>query len=273
MLRSLAAAARAMYQFRGYEPQPVTAARVWHWVRQFQLRHRAPLLRLLSKVRYISKREAIGALTRLNAEILRRLDEDGVDISQVIYVSLDSAGSSSGVMLNLLRDHANLERRGARFIHSQDGFGLSELTKTLERGALIYVDDFAGSGKQFVRSRRNAAKFVVGSFSEYLLVVCACEESVARASVEGIEVSAHIVHRKSDRPLRAESHLLNAADRESLRELCASMHPQAGLGFDKLSTSVVLFRNSPNTTPLVLRGNLGQKPIRGVLPRFDDLPT
>jgi hypothetical protein len=45
-----------------------------------------------------------------------------------------------------------------------------------------------------------------------------------------------------------------------------------GLGFRAMATMVVLYRNTPNSVPVVLRGNKRQSPYRGLLPRADDLP-
>ena len=35
---------------------------------------------------------------------------------------------------------------------------------------------------------------------------------------------------------------------------------------------VVLYRNAPNTVPVMLRGNVNQKPYFGIFPRTIDLP-
>jgi hypothetical protein len=266
-----ALALKNLARLRGYEPQPVTIKRLWIWLRQFPTRERLALLRLLTHVRFVSKSEAIRALLTQNDAILERLREDGVGIENVIYVSLDSAGSSSGVMLNLLRDRANLERRGARFAHSGEVDLLRRLTTELKRGAVIYVDDFAGSGKQFIRNRRHAFSFVTGSFSEFFLTVCACEEAQIAAENDGVESVTSIVHRTTDRPLHPNGALVSDGDKRVLVDICKRMNRRSGLGFEQLATSIVLYRNAPNSTPLVLRGNLEQAPLRGVLPRYDDL--
>ena len=133
---------------------------------------------MAAKIRFVTKQEAVGKLLELNSQVLTALNQDGVDHGRVIYVTTDSAGSSSGVMLNLLRDRGNLERKGAKFLDSKDAIGIQEMTAKLGRGALIYIDDFAGTGKQFIRSRRNVAEYVVGTFSEFFLLPCICEEAL-----------------------------------------------------------------------------------------------
>ncbi len=271
MIWALTYGVRALLRLRAYEPQRVTPGVLWRWLRQFPSRYRADLLQLLGHVQFISESETIRALIDLNDDILARLAADGVSIDHVVYVELDSAGSSSGVMLNMLRDHSNLERRGAHFVHSKDVTGLQQLTRDLDRGALIYVDDFAGTGRQFLRNRKHAATYVVGTFSEFFIGVCVCEEARLRMEQVGVVPAAAFWHPRSERPLDPSSSLLREGQRTSLLGLSAEIHPNGGLGFGGLATSIVLYRNAPNSTPLLLRGNLGQAPFRGVLPRFDDL--
>lgn len=272
MVRELPLALRVLLRLRGYEPQPVTPFSLVRWLRQFPSEARLPLLQLLDRIQLISKQQIISSLCRLNEEILARLREDGIGVENVVYVALDSAGSSSGVVLNLLRDHANLERRGANLIHSKDVTGLQDLTKELGRGALIYVDDFAGSGRQFIRNRSHSVPFVIGSFAEFFLLSCICEEAMSRLDELGVVPISGIVHTKAQRPLHADATSFPTGPKQVLIDLCESIHKREGLGFEKLATSVVFYRNAPNSTPLVLRGNLGQMPCCGILPRYDDLP-
>jgi hypothetical protein len=51
------------------------------------------------------------------------------------------------------------------------------------------------------------------------------------------------------------------------------IHSRMGLGFSSMATMVVLYRNAPNTTPLVIRGNLDQRSFVGIFPRTTDLPA
>jgi hypothetical protein len=136
---------------------------------------------------------------------------------------------------------------------------------------LVYVDDFAGTGKQFLRNRRHAAAFLAGTFSEFFIGVCICEEAWQRMEDAGVVPLASIVHSRANRPLHGAANLLSEAERAGLLSLSGETYPPKGLGFDELATSVVLYRNAPNTTPLLLRGNLGQRPLCGIVPRYDDM--
>ena len=156
---------------------------------------------------------------------------------------------------------------------SKDGIGISRLTSRLEEGAVVYVDDFAASGKQFVDARRQVGPCLVGNFPEFFLLPCICEEAQARVQACGVEVRVEHIHTLQERPLLDSCGLLDSRPRERLVHLCKLVSPYAGLGWGGLATMVVYQWNCPNTTPLVLRGSKGQYPYKGVLPRVKDLPV
>ena len=224
-------------------------------------------------MKFVSEDETIRWLVDLNKQVLKALKSDDVTLSHVVYVTTDTAGSSSGVMLNLLRDRAHLERQGATLLNSGESEAIHNTTMKLKSGAIIYVDDFAGTGKQFVRSRQHVAEYIVGTFSEFFLIPCICEEALLKCKEAGVETRFGFVHKRSQRPLLQECKSLPHDRREEIVALSREKfgNRQSLLGFDGLATNVIFYRNAPNTTPLLFRGNLYQKPIHGVVPRFDDL--
>lgn len=175
-------------------------------------------------------------------------------------------------MLNMLRDSANLERRGAQFLDANDMAGLVNKTYELGSGAIIYVDDFSGSGKQFIRSRKRVASFVTGAFSEFFLAPCMCEEAIKKVEEEGVQPVPGMIHGKFERPLYKETSYFEDDVKQELVGLCKAINKKAGLGFCELATMVILYRNAPNTVPLLFRGSLSQSPYFGIFPRHDDLP-
>lgn len=233
---------------------------------------RRHLVLLFSKVIFITEEQTKSALVALNEKIIKKLDADGIKPEQIIYVQIDEAGSSSPVMLNMLRDTANLKKRGFNFIDSRNIIELHRLTGGINTGAIIYVDDFSGTGKQFTKNRSWVAQFVDGNFSEFFLAPCICEEAVNRISKVGVALYHQITHMKNERPLHPECAILENSIKEEIRGICREINPTAGLGFEKLATMVILYRNAPNTVPLVFRGSLGQDPYIGIFPRSDDLP-
>lgn len=271
-LRFLPHYLRAVYRFRGYEPQPVRFSSISRWLRQFEERDQLLVIKLLDSVDYISKKDAKKLLVELNNNLLCQLISDGIREKQVVYVQMHDPGSSSGVVLNLLRDSALLEQRGCNFIDSKDVRKLNETTDRLETGAIIYVDDFAGTGHQFRDVRNFLADYIVGTFPEFFLLVSICEEALYELGKCGVEAVSGSVHSKAERPLHPYSTLLDAATKERLTEICCEIDKRGGLGYRDLATMVVLYRNAPNSVPVILRGNTKQR-FAGVFPRTTDLPV
>ncbi|MGD0436426.1 MAG: hypothetical protein ABSB86_08170, partial [Bryobacteraceae bacterium] len=196
----------------------------------------------------------------------------GLTSKKLIYLQTDDAGSSSPMMLGMLRNEAGLVQRGCKLLDGRDALGINSITKKLGEGAIIYIDDFVGTGDQFVKARNFAMQSVVGSFSEFLLVPSICEEGYTRLTALGVTVYSGHIHSKAERPLHEHSHLMKGEARDRLITLCKEIRPRIGLGYEGLATMVVMYRNAPNSIPAVLRGSDKQTPFYGLFPRFKDLP-
>jgi hypothetical protein len=272
MLANLLAAWRAASRFKDYRPHPVNLQSTIRWIKQFDKDLWPALRLLLEKILFMSELDTIKSLTSLNGKLLHRLSEAGINPEKVIYIQIDAAGSSSAAMLNLLRDSARLERKKCRLLDSKNVIEINEVTNELGEGAIIYVDDFIGTGRQLVRSQKRVREYVVGNFAEFVIAPCICEEGMGRLASIGVEPITDMIHLKRSRPLHPDSDILSPRDRKRISEVCLAMNPEHGLGFKGLATTVVFYRNSPNTVPLILRGNLNQTPIFGLMPRTTDLP-
>jgi hypothetical protein len=261
----------ALWRFRSYRPRSVTPSRLFGWLYQFPQKNWRALANLLRHVVFVREDRLRNLLVELNDKLVSQLQESGIPSNKLVYVQIDEAGSSSGVILNMLRDAALLQSRKATLLDSKNVRGLNDTTTTLEDGAIIYVDDFSGSGEQFCASRDFAAPYIFGNFSEFFLLPYVCEEALQPISERGVVCVYANLHKKSDRPLLRESQLISSSDRDLLCGLCQSIQPVYDLGFRNMATMVVFYSNSPDSTPLVLRGNPGQHPSRGILPRTTDL--
>ena len=262
---------KALYRFRDYEPQPVCFRSISRWLRHFEARDRSLVLRLLDSVQYVSKEDAKELLVGLNQTLLRRLKGAGIRESHVIYVHVHDPGSSSSGILSLLRDSALLEQRGCKFIDSTNVRRLNDTMNELETGAIIYVDDFAGTGNQFCKVRDFLADYIVGTFPEFFLLVAICEEALYGLEKRGVEAIGP-VHSKVERPLHPNSTLLDARIKDRLTQICYQITKRGGLGYRDLATMIIIYRNAPNTVPVILRGNTKQR-FPGIFPRTTDLPV
>jgi len=271
-MRSLLYGALAAWRFRDYKPLPVTFGRAKKWIEQFRAKDRKAVGVLLEKVIYLSEKTIRSILVQQNSTLMGRLAAAGLPPNKLIYVQVHEAGSSSPVMLNLLRDAAGLDRLGCHFVDAHDSLKLNKITNEVGVGALIYVDDFVGTGNQFCKERQFASQSVVGTFSEFLLVPCICEEGIYKIAKEGVEAFAGHVHSRAERPLHDNSHVMNPDAKQRMREICTGISGRMGLGYNQLATMVILYRNAPNTVPSVFRGSPNQVPFAGLFPRWKDLP-
>ena len=269
----LRASLGAHRRFKTYAPAPVTFGSTWRWLRQFNPGSRIALAKVLDSMIYFDEQAVVNALVKGNQNIVAKLAEDGVGYQQLIYMQHDAAGSSSAMMLHLLRDAAQLQLRGATLLDSRSKGAISEQTDRISSGAIIYVDDFAGTGKQLLESRAQVTPYVAGSFSEFFLSVAICEEAQIEMQLESVVPVAHMVHRESDRPLSEKCAVLSASERENILSSSRDIFGDDSLGFGRLASNVVLYRNAPDSTPRILRGSEGQRPYQGIFPRTTDLPV
>jgi hypothetical protein len=264
---------RAVDRYPDYKPQPVTLRTMYRWIKQFKPDDRRHVGQLLDRVIYLSEAVVKKLLVEQNEALMQRLASAGLPPEKLVYVQVHEAGSSSPVMLNLLRDAAGLEQRGCKFLDANNTLGFNKITNDLEEGALIYVDDFVGTGNQFCEARDFAAKFIEGTFSEFLLVPIICEEGFYPLGERGIEAFAGHVHSKAERPLHANSNLLDKKTKKRLIEVCSEIDPHMGLGWLDSAAMVVLYRNAPDNIPILFRGNEKQAPFVGIFPRTTDMPV
>ncbi len=190
----------ALWRFYGYRPQPVNIRRLYRWLYQVSSQDRSALADLLPHVLYFTEKQIREMLVRLNSTLLERLQAADIPMRNVIYMQIHEAGSSSGVVLNMLRDAARLQNLGVHLLSSHEGRRLNDLTNRLEKGAVIYIDDFSGSGVQFIDSWNVVSPNIVGTFSEFFLLPCICKEAVDEISARGIECVAGHVHVVAERP-------------------------------------------------------------------------
>jgi hypothetical protein len=258
---------------KDYNPQKVNPALIFKWLDQFSESDRGAIISLLPYIQYYSMQKIMNILVEKNRELLERLKRAGIERDEIIYVTVDETASSSHLMLNMLRDAAQLQRAGVHFIDSRSGLLLVETMTRLGRGAIIYVDDFAGTGSQFLKSRNDVADQMplVGQFSEFFLLPCICREAFDSIQKEGVEVICDYIHEIKDRPLHPDNNLLNVALKQRLMGYCQQGDSKAPLGYGDLASMVAIYRNTPNSMPILFRGNVGQNKLIGILPRITDL--
>ncbi len=279
MVSELRAAFHALVRCRGYRPQPITLRRFRSWLRQFDPDERRLACELARRVHFISEREVSALLLRQYQELVTRLSNAQIPLSRTIFVSFDEAGSSSAVALHALRDAARLPSTSATLIDARDASRLQErLLQLIDEGdrpfAIVYVDDFVGTGTQFAQDREYVAQFYLGKFQEFLLSAVMCEEGIHRLGALKVAPLAGRIHGRSDRALLAGSGIFAPHDRDRLIAVARRRIGHDGLGWQEMATMVVLYSNAPDSTPGLLTGDYQHLPqFEGLFPRVQDLPA
>ena len=258
---------------RYYEPNSghLTLRRVRDWVNQFPKTCRDDVARLAANLEYFSKSRIIGDLEALNAQIENRLSKDGISASNIVYVAFGDPPSSSPAMCKLLRDQGGLS--GGKFLAATSGLEINQVTKRFGTGAIVYVDDFSGSGDQFVTAREDVRENIAGTFSEFFLLPCICEEALRVVEGQGVVAMYQRRHTRPERPLLPEGNFLDEVARRSIVEHSERTWGERSMGFDLLATNVVFSHAAPDTTPIMFRGNKGQDPWFGIVPRWAEVET
>lgn len=270
-LSDLFFAFKMSYRFRRYRPQRVTPTSIIRWLRQYPENERKLVKKAALYLRHVSEDAMVSSLLERNTALLRELKNANISFKNVIYVSISDAGSSSHLILNLLRDAARLENLGCQLIDGGSAQKLHETTTRLGSGAVIFVDDFAGSGDQFCGQHSVIGSYIVGNFSQYFLLHTICEEAMAPIRNTGVEIWHHQIHQRQERPLNSASTALSVSERNTLISR-ANKIAKKGLGYKNLASMVVFERNAPNSVPTLFRGDKGQKAFHGFIPRTTDLP-
>lgn len=265
-------------KFSDYNPSKVNHSAINRWLKQYDKSDRKLLVKLLQKIIYFSEKDIDSFLQKKNEELLSKLNADNITNKKIIYITIDETASSSHVILNKARDLCRLEKKGCKLIDSRDLLGLNRVINKIGFGAIVYVDDFIGSGDQFCRSRdyiANNIRSLSLNFSEFLLAPCICQEAVKQLTDRGVVPYTNHIHVIDERILHKdnEDRYLTRSEKERLIELSYKIDKHFPLGYKNLATMVVMYRNSPTSTPYILRGNAGQNKFVGIFPRTTDLPT
>jgi len=265
-------------EFTDYQPIQITDSLINQWLQQYNKEDHPLLIKLLKKIKYYSEQQVEAFLKEKNQELLKRLKTDGIPIKKVIYITIDETATSSHEMLIKLKRVGRLERSGCKFIDSKNIYDLNKIVHSLGNGAIIYIDDFAGTGNQLCRSRDHIARniqVISTNFSEFFLAPCICEEALIELKKRGVVAVTDHVHTSSERVLHPNNSdkYFSKLEKKHLIELCCHISKKEPLGYKNLATMVAFYRNSPNTTPLILRGNIGQNKYCGIIPRTTDLPA
>jgi hypothetical protein len=251
-------------RFSAYR-HPPSAAAVRQWLGYFEDPDEELAVSVLNGVRLISEHKIqIGyrqSLGRINGWNPSKRHRQG----RWFFAGYGSAGESGQAMLRIFREANGLssERFQYLFVSSRD---LPSL-KLSAQDTVVFIDDFAGTGTQVVKSWP-VTKELLGSEARSFLVLCAITETAfARISQDtGLRVISPIVLRGHHNIFNNASTAFNAAEKGRLLAYCMRADPNKPRGFGDCGLLLVLSHRTPNNSLPILHVN--KRNWRGVFPRY-----
>lgn len=255
--------------FSVYQPQVVNTAKILQWLGQFDPQHYEVALRLMETVAFYDLLRLQGLSRDLHQLILAQLRRDNIPWNDVYFVALGGAGDSGQEVTRRYRDVNRVQKVKLRLVPELQKL-VYDASKKRVQLALVFLDDFIGSGKQVSDYWKDVLSQLVSiSPRPAMYVGCyvACEQGVAKVRETPLRVIN--VHYVPDRLFLARSNAFNNDEKRVIRGYCDKVGNKPQDVY--LELMLAFAHGAPNNTLSVLRGSKGQRPWRGILPRFDDL--
>ncbi len=242
-------------RFAGYR-QPPTKDILCQWLSRFAVEHLATAHKVLDAVTVITEREIHegyrDGLASLPGWSKSAIAREG----RWFFVGVGSAGESGPAMLRMFR-----EANGLTSMIWQDYF---KTPRELPRLALtafdhiVFVDDFAGTGRQIVSYWPTMQELVASEATCYLLLTALTEDADRniRNNTE-LKLRAPVVLAKAENVFAAECERFDDAERQALEDygkVAWAAHPK---GFGECGLTLILSHKTPNNTIPILHANHG----------------
>jgi hypothetical protein len=181
------------------------------------------------------------------------------------FAGYGSAGESGQAMLRIFREANNLtsERFQYLFVSARELPAL-QLTAL---DTVVFVDDFAGTGTQIVKSWP-VTKELLGSEARTFLILCAITRSAQDRILAktGMRVISPIVLQNQHNVFHNSFNSFNAAEKARLNEYCSRADSRNPRGYGGCGLLLVLAHRTPNNSLPILHVNRPR--WRGIFPRY-----
>ncbi len=238
--------------FIGYF-KTVNANRIVQFLNQFELQHMPIALKLLENVDYYDIDTTSQLVTLLGTRIKKKTNRD---VKNVYFCPMgESSGSSTDSILRRLRNEMRLDhpKYNRQFIRISD---LKDYALETEQKYIVFVDDYAGSGKSFLDFWGRIGTWYNENHTYYLgLLVC------SQHAVDNIEnntpvkiISTKNPSPKSEKVLDDENTLFSDSEKEILKQYCKKLYDSDLMQFGFRNTqSMIIFyeRSSNNILPIL----------------------
>lgn len=240
-------------RFAGYRQAP-TKAVLCRWLSRFAPEHLATAHKVLDAVMVVTEREIHegyrDAMTALPGWSKSAAARQG----RWFFVGVGGAGESGPAMLRMFR-----EANGLTSANWQDYFKMPRELPRLGLTAydhVVFVDDFAGTGRQIVNYWPLMQELVASEASCYLLLTAVTEDAERNIQENTeLDVRAPIRLERAANIFAAESNLFDDAERNALEEYGKIAWATYPKGFGDCGLTLILSHKTPNNTIPILHAN------------------
>ncbi len=261
---------RLSSRFQVYEPRPITPRLVWQYLSQFEPEHRLAAIDLLDNVKFLSRKEALERLSTKLKEATDELISAGVSPASIFVVPASKDGTSSAEVFEELE--AMALGLGQVSFFQGNALQLKSALRGVPDPVVIFVDDFAGTGKQFSGSHSAWSGAIQHlNPTTYFLACVMCTPAIEAVTGIGVIPLPCIEHTTSEMFKAVCKASLSFEDQCHMMSYAKEIQNKFPLGFDHLGSMYVMYRNSSNNMSFLLRGTHGQRVWLGLFPRRDQL--
>ena len=252
--------------FAGYR-HPVTEGRIDRWLNQFDQKDRDIAARTLDCVDFITHEH----MTIAFRSILRGLDGWNRDESRRRgkwrFVAFSaSSGQSGDSMLHKFRlaNNLNGKKYDSLFIYKSELLGNS-----LGLGDnVVFVDDFAGTGRQACEAWAEIEELLPGNPTVYLILVAASVSARTKITNEThLTVIPHIELTNCDNIFSSECGHFTTREKDALLRYCQKGDKHNPRGYGNCGLVIVFAHNCPNNSIPILHAH--HHKWEGLFRRYD----
>jgi AcrR family transcriptional regulator len=251
-------------RFRFYRHAP-SREDILEWVRQFQSEHYQLAKKILDHVILIRDldihqgyRDALQAIPGWSRNDAQRQGEWA-------FVGLGGQAESGPAMLHMFREANNLtsDRYQSMFVSPAELPGL----RLTALDTVIFVDDFAGTGDQFIKRWDQYQELIASEARTYLFLAAATARAMARFSaLDDIDVRAHQVLGPDANVLSPDNAQFHGQEKETIIQYCERADPRSPRGWGECGLLLVISRKTPNNSLPILHVDVRRR-WKGIFPR------
>lgn len=240
-------------RFAGYR-QPPTRDILCKWLNRFEPEHLATAHKVLDAVIVVTEREIHqgyhDALTALPGWSKTAAAREG----RWFFVGVGGAGESGPAMLRMFR-----EANGLTAAHWQGFFKAPRELPGLELTAfdhVVFVDDFAGTGRQIVSYWPLMQELVASEAACYLLLTAITEDAARNIQDNtALDVRAPLRLDATANVFAAACDRFDDEERKVLEDYGKVAWPACPKGFGDCGLTLILSHKTPNNTIPILHAN------------------